>query len=250
MELQSVPTEIDVLQRRLLQLQLAERMLAERGRRSTPSSGSPRSRRRSSRSRRSSRTSAASGRWRSRAWATSRRSASGSRRSRPSTTGPGTRSATCSSGASGPTRQQFQALAAARRRAQGAGEADRRGRGARATASRKDAQRLLKKEVDSEEIAEVVSQWTGIPVARMLTTEREKLLKLEDQIHLRMVDQDAAVQGRRRRRPPEPGRAAGPEPADRLVPVPRARPASARPSWPRPWPSSSSTARRRWSGST
>jgi ATP-dependent Clp protease ATP-binding subunit ClpB len=57
----------------------------------------------------------------------------------------------------------------------------------------KEARRLLKKEVDSEEIAEVVSQWTGIPVARMLTTERDKLLKLEDQIHLRMVNQDAAV---------------------------------------------------------
>jgi ATP-dependent Clp protease ATP-binding subunit ClpB len=56
-----------------------------------------------------------------------------------------------------------------------------------------EARRLLKKEVDQEEIAEVVSQWTGIPVAKMLTTEREKLLKLEDQIHLRMVDQDAAV---------------------------------------------------------
>ncbi len=57
----------------------------------------------------------------------------------------------------------------------------------------KEARRLLKKEVDSEEIAEVVSQWTGIPVSRMLTTEREKLLKLEDQIHLRLVDQDDAV---------------------------------------------------------
>jgi ATP-dependent Clp protease ATP-binding subunit ClpB len=57
----------------------------------------------------------------------------------------------------------------------------------------KDARRLLKKEVDSEEIAEVVSQWTGIPVAKMLTTERDKLLKLEDQIHLRLVNQDAAV---------------------------------------------------------
>jgi ATP-dependent Clp protease ATP-binding subunit ClpB len=57
----------------------------------------------------------------------------------------------------------------------------------------KESQRLLKKEVDSEEIAEVVSQWTGIPVSRMLTTEREKLLKLEDHIHLRLVDQDAAV---------------------------------------------------------
>ena len=84
----------------------------------------------------------------------------------------------------------------------------------------KGGHRLLKKEVDSEEIAEVVSQWTGIPVSRMLTTEREKLLKLEDQIHLRMVDQDAAVHAvadavRRSR-----AGLAGPEPADRLVPVP------------------------------
>ena len=57
----------------------------------------------------------------------------------------------------------------------------------------KEGRRLLKKEVDPEEIAEVVSQWTGIPVAKMLTTEREKLVKLEDQIHLRMVGQDEAV---------------------------------------------------------
>ena len=57
----------------------------------------------------------------------------------------------------------------------------------------KESRRLLKKEVDSEEIAEVVSQWTGIPVSRMLTTEREKLLRLEEQIHLRMVDQNDAV---------------------------------------------------------
>jgi ATP-dependent Clp protease ATP-binding subunit ClpB len=57
----------------------------------------------------------------------------------------------------------------------------------------KDGRRLLKKEVDPEEIAEVVSQWTGIPVSKMLTTEREKLVKLEEQIHLRMVGQDDAV---------------------------------------------------------
>ncbi len=57
----------------------------------------------------------------------------------------------------------------------------------------KDGRRLLKKEVDPEEIAEVVSQWTGIPVAKMLTTEREKLVRLEDQIHLRLVGQDEAV---------------------------------------------------------
>ncbi len=53
--------------------------------------------------------------------------------------------------------------------------------------------RLLKQEVDSEEIAEVVSQWTGVPIAKMLTTEREKLLKLEDHIHQRVVNQKAAV---------------------------------------------------------
>jgi len=52
---------------------------------------------------------------------------------------------------------------------------------------------LLKKEVDAEEVAEVVSQWTGIPVAKMLTTERQKIVHLEDQIHLRMVNQNAAV---------------------------------------------------------
>ena len=60
-------------------------------------------------------------------------------------------------------------------------------------AAPKDGKRLLKKEVDAEEIAEVVSQWTGIPVAKMLTTERDKLVHLEDQIHLRMVNQNAAV---------------------------------------------------------
>lgn len=57
----------------------------------------------------------------------------------------------------------------------------------------KEGRTLLKKEVDSEEIAEVVSQWTGIPVNKMLTTEREKLLHLENQIHLRMVNQNDAV---------------------------------------------------------
>ena len=56
-----------------------------------------------------------------------------------------------------------------------------------------EGQRLLKDEVDAEEIAEVVSQWTGVPVTRMLATEREKLLKLEDHIHQRMVNQEQAV---------------------------------------------------------
>ena len=79
MELQSVPTEIDVLQRRLLQLQLAERMLAHEEEEHALER-LPRSRMRSARSRSSSRTCAGSGRWKNRAWATFRRSASGSRR--------------------------------------------------------------------------------------------------------------------------------------------------------------------------
>jgi ATP-dependent Clp protease ATP-binding subunit ClpB len=53
--------------------------------------------------------------------------------------------------------------------------------------------RLLRREVGPEEIAEVVSAWTGIPVSRMMETERAKLLVMEERIHRRMVDQDEAV---------------------------------------------------------
>ena len=53
---------------------------------------------------------------------------------------------------------------------------------------------LLKEEVDEEDIAKVVSRWTGIPVTRMLAGEREKLAHLEDVLHERVVGQDEAVQ--------------------------------------------------------
>ncbi|MDL2230711.1 ATP-dependent chaperone ClpB [Alistipes sp. OttesenSCG-928-L06] len=52
---------------------------------------------------------------------------------------------------------------------------------------------MIKEEVDSEDIAEVVSRWTGIPVNRMLQSEREKLLKMEEELHLRVVGQDEAI---------------------------------------------------------
>jgi ATP-dependent Clp protease ATP-binding subunit ClpB len=55
------------------------------------------------------------------------------------------------------------------------------------------ARRLLRREVGPEEIAEVVSAWTGIPVARMMETERAKLLVMEERIHQRLVGQDEAV---------------------------------------------------------
>ena len=53
--------------------------------------------------------------------------------------------------------------------------------------------RMLKEEVDAEDIAEVVAKWTGIPVSRMLESERSKLLRLEDELHKRVVGQDEAV---------------------------------------------------------
>lgn len=52
---------------------------------------------------------------------------------------------------------------------------------------------LLKEEVDSEDIAEVVAKWTGIPVSRMLQTEREKLLNLEDELGKRVAGQEEAI---------------------------------------------------------
>ena len=52
---------------------------------------------------------------------------------------------------------------------------------------------LINEEVDSDEIAEVVSRWTGIPVSKMLQSEREKLLLLEDELHKRVIGQDEAI---------------------------------------------------------
>jgi len=53
--------------------------------------------------------------------------------------------------------------------------------------------KMLKEEVDAEDIAEVVAKWTGIPMSRMLESERSKLLRLEEELHKRVVGQDEAV---------------------------------------------------------
>jgi ATP-dependent Clp protease ATP-binding subunit ClpB len=191
MELQSVPTEIDVLQRRLLQLQLAERMLgheeeehaldrlAEVQAEIRQVEKQLQDLRRQWEMEKSGLGDVQKVRERldlvkveySRAWDEIRHMQQRGER---------------------PDEAQFQALAAldAERKALEKRIADAEALG---DSQPKESHRLLKKEVDSEEIAEVVSQWTGIPVSRMLTTEREKLLKLEDQIHLRLVDQEAAV---------------------------------------------------------
>jgi ATP-dependent Clp protease ATP-binding subunit ClpB len=53
--------------------------------------------------------------------------------------------------------------------------------------------KMLKEEVDDEDVAEVVSRWTGIPVSKMLEGEREKLVQMEERIHERVIGQDQAV---------------------------------------------------------
>ena len=53
---------------------------------------------------------------------------------------------------------------------------------------------LLKEQVEADEIADIVSRWTGIPVQKMLSSERQKLLKLEDELHKRVIGQDQAIE--------------------------------------------------------
>jgi len=61
-------------------------------------------------------------------------------------------------------------------------------------ARQEPGERLLREEVTEEDIARVVSLWTGVPVSRMLQGEREKLLRMETEIHKRMIDQDEAIE--------------------------------------------------------
>ena len=59
--------------------------------------------------------------------------------------------------------------------------------------SAQGAEAMVKEEVTEDDIAEVVSRWTGIPVSRMLQSEREKLLHLEDELHKRVIGQEEAI---------------------------------------------------------
>jgi ATP-dependent Clp protease ATP-binding subunit ClpB len=56
------------------------------------------------------------------------------------------------------------------------------------------AQRMLKEEVDEEDIAQVVAKWTGIPVSRLMESEIQKLLRMEERLHQRVVGQDEAIE--------------------------------------------------------
>ncbi len=104
----------------------------------------------------------------------------------------------------------------------------------------KDGVRLSKEEVDEDDIAGVISRWTGIPVTKLLEGEKQKLLHLEEELHRRVIGQNEAVDAVAQAvfdldlgSPIQTGR------SDRSSSS--GRPASARPSWPEPWPSISST---------
>ena len=109
---------------------------------------------------------------------------------------------------------------------------------------------LVKEEVTADDVAEVVAAWTGIPAGRLLEGETAKLLRMEDELGTRVIGQKQAVQAvsdavRRAR-----AGISDPEPARPVRSCSSARPAWARPSWPRRWPTSCSTTSARWCAST
>ena len=81
---------------------------------------------------------------------------------------------------------------------------------------------MVEETVTADHVAQVVSRWTGVPVDRMLEGEKEKLLRMEDELAKRVIGQQEAVQRGFDRGAPRARRIAGSAPADRLVHVPRA----------------------------
>ena len=82
------------------------------------------------------------------------------------------------------------------------------------------ARMYLKEAVDAEDIAEIVSKWTGIPVSKMMESERERLTKLEEELARRVIGQRRGGHRGSQRGAAEPRGPAGPEPAARLVHLP------------------------------
>ncbi len=83
------------------------------------------------------------------------------------------------------------------------------------------APRMLREEVDEEDIARIVSKWTGIPVSKMLEGEVKKLVTMEDRLRQRVVGQDAGSRTRGECDPPLPRRTQRSQAPHRLVHLPR-----------------------------
>ncbi len=110
--------------------------------------------------------------------------------------------------------------------------------------------RMLNEVVKEEDIAGVVSRWTGIPVDKMLTGEREKLLKMEQVLSGRVIGQAEAVRAVSNAVQAGPRRPAGPQPPDRLLPDAGADRRRQDGAVQGPGRASCSTMTRRWCGST
>jgi ATP-dependent Clp protease ATP-binding subunit ClpB len=80
---------------------------------------------------------------------------------------------------------------------------------------------LTREEVTEEDIAEIISKWTGIPVSKLVQSEMQKLLLLEDELHQRVIGQDEAVTAVADCHSAVPGRIGGPQPAHRQLHLPR-----------------------------
>ena len=112
-----------------------------------------------------------------------------------------------------------------------------------------DGRALVKEEVDEQDIADVVSSWTGVPVSKLMEGEVEKLIQMEERLRERVVGQDEAIGAvanavrAARAGLQDPNRPLGSSCSS-------GPPASARPRPPARWPSSCSTTSRRWSAST
>ena len=77
--------------------------------------------------------------------------------------------------------------------------------------------KMLREEVTEDEIAEIISRWTGIPITRLVESERDKLLRLDEILHERVIGQDEAVQTGGGRRHQGPCRDQGSAAADWFV---------------------------------
>ena len=123
--------------------------------------------------------------------------------------------------AQGQLRQGRRAAVRQAARAREASSRTRRRRKQTEAAPPAAAPQLLRTTVGAEEIAEVVARATGIPVSKLMQGERDKLLQMEAKLHERVVGQDEAITAVAERDPPLALGPVGPEPADRLVPLPR-----------------------------
>ena len=119
------------------------------------------------------------------------------------------------------------------------------GRGGARWPTLQQGQRMLKEEVDEEDIAEVVSKWTHIPVSRLMEGEVQKLIHMEERLHQRVDRPGRGDRRRGERHPPRARRPAGSRTGRSAASSSSARPASARPSWRARSPSSCSTTSRR-----